>query len=226
MSSDSDDEEQVRKFLEASDTTLLHNGMFKDKHEEDNELNNKVACEKLDHLKSQRYVAIEDEAGGTDFNLPASMQKHMAKKLSEMLEKTYYFCDIEERSDGKKIRIKSRVRLLKDYEDYVKPYEEFEYETKGPEKKPVIKRRCVDKPCDSCAPTQFQLDAIAIDGNDIIAANETKYWAVKKERKDKVFHYRQGVNGIAHAKEVTNEFTTLRRKNKWNESKIKDFKRS
>lgn len=151
----------------------------------------------------------------------------MAKKLSEILQRTYEFCDVSGSIEGsKKTKLKSRVKLLKGDEYYVKSYEEFEYETKGPDKKPEIKRRCIDESTELDMPKDDILKLLAIDGNDILSGKEVKFWAVKKERKDKVFHYREGANGIAHAKEVINEFTTLRRKNKWNESKIKDFKRN
>uniref|UniRef100_A0A1I8NDX5 Protein CUSTOS n=1 Tax=Musca domestica TaxID=7370 RepID=A0A1I8NDX5_MUSDO len=223
-SSDSEDEEQMKMFLEASDTTFLNNDMFKDKTEketkDDSAANESITKKEEDKPKSQRYLADEEDATGTDFNLPESMQKHMAKKFHDILKQTYEFCEVNNAIGEKKSKAKSRVRLLNGFEDYVKPYEEFEYETKGPTRKPEIKRRCIENnsPDDEC------LKQLAISGNDILSGKETKSWAKKKERKDKVFHYRLGANDICHAKEVINEFTPIRRKNHWSENKIKDFK--
>ncbi|XP_013115090.1 uncharacterized protein LOC106092718 [Stomoxys calcitrans] len=227
MSSDSEYEEHMKKMLEASDTTFLNNEMFKDKSKINaKEIDKHTSVKNPDLLKSQRYLLDDDDDNGQDFNLPETMQKHMAKKLSEILENTYEFGDFASESECTKTKSKSRVKLLKGDVNYVKSYEEFEYETKGPDKKPEIKRRCVDKTESSVLNDNHQLKKIAIDGNDILAGNEVKFWAVKKERKDRIFHYREGANGVAHAKETINEFTALRRKNNWNESKIKDYRRT
>ncbi|XP_061391648.1 uncharacterized protein LOC133327088 [Musca vetustissima] len=227
-SSDSEDEEQMKMFLEASDTTLLNNDMFKGKVEEETNDNKNVGINVVitkkeeDKPKSQRYLVDEEDTTGTDFNLPESMQKHLAKKFNDILKEKYEFCEVvQEESNKKKTKTKSRVRLLNGFEDYVKPYEEFEYETKGPDRKPEIKRRIIEN---TNADDEECLKQIAIDGNDILSGKEMKCWAKKKERKDKIFHYRLGANDICHAKEVVNEFTPIRRKNHWSENKIKDFK--
>lgn len=149
----------------------------------------------------------------------------MAKKLSDILKQTYEFCETpvnDAAANKKKNKTKNRVKLLSGDEAYVNAYEDFEYETKGPDKKPVIKRRCVDK--ETVVDHNEWLKSVAVDGDTILAAVETKSWAKKNERKDKVFHYKAGSNGVLHAKEEINEFTVARRKNKWNEKKIKDFK--
>ncbi|XP_073831661.1 uncharacterized protein [Musca autumnalis] len=221
-SSDSEDDERMKMFLEASDTTLLNNDMFKDKSsEKETNGNSGTTITVEDKPKSQRYLLEDEENMGTDFNLPESMQKHMAKKFNDILKETYEFCQVnDDEISARKSKVKSRVRLLNGFDDYVKPYEEFEYETKGPSRKPEIKRRCIEDGTvgEDC------LNHIAVDGADILSGKEIKSWAKKKERKDKVFHYRLGANDICHAKEVINEFTTIRRKNHWSENKIKDFK--
>lgn len=150
----------------------------------------------------------------------------MAKKLNEILKQYYEFYEVNTTENSPKVKnkFKNRVKLLKGDECCVKPYEDFEYETIGPMKKPKIKKRVVDQQDDDENNIDDKLKTIAVDGNDILSGVEIKSWAKKKERKDKVFHYKMASNGVLHAKEEINEFTELRRKNKWNESKIKNFK--
>ncbi|KAM7349394.1 uncharacterized protein ACRADG_008377 [Cochliomyia hominivorax] len=229
--SDSDDDTQMRHFLEAADTTLLNNSMFQKKntnfHIELCPKNDIKEPVERDIPKSQRYLSEDNENTGTDFNLPESMQNFLSKKLTEILKQHYEFYDEHTEEVPKlkmKTKYKNRVKLLKGDECYVKPYEEFEYESKGPEKKPEIKKRNIDKTGDEVN-KENKLKLIAVDGNYILSGEEIKFWANKKQRKEKVFHYKLASTGILHAKEEVNEFTELRQKNKWNESKIKKFKR-
>lgn len=150
----------------------------------------------------------------------------MAKKLNEILKQHYEFYEVNSKENSTKLKnkFKNRVKLLRGDECCVKPYEDFEYETIGPKKKPEIKKRTIDIQEDN-ENIDDKLKSVAVDGEDILSGVEIKTWAKKKERKDKVFHYKEASNGILHVKEEINEFTELRRKNKWNESKIKNFKK-
>lgn len=176
--------------------------------------------------KSQRYIAEDNDNSGTDFNLPESMQKHLAKKLTEILKQHYEFSEVNISETPPKTITKSKnhVKLLKGDKCCVNPYEDFEYETRGPEKKPVIKRRTIDNQADHNMGRENIFKLVAVDGNHILTGAEVKTWAKKKERKDKVFHYKLASSGVCHAKDEINEFTELRLKNKWNENKIKKFK--
>ncbi|KAI8125566.1 uncharacterized protein LOC111680630 [Lucilia cuprina] len=211
MSSDSesDDDIQMKQFLEAADTTLLNNAMFQNKEETNiDDIRIAVRTEeavKNDLPKSQRYIVEDNDNSGTDFNLPESMQRFLAKKLSDILKQHYEFSEIntEENSIKTKTKYKSRVKLLKGDSCFVKPYEDFEYETKGPEQKPNIKRRIVDKDAEN-KESEDVLKSLAIDGNYILSGAEVNMWAKKKERKDKVFHYKMGKDGVLYAKEEIN----------------------
>lgn len=180
---------------------------------------------KADPPKSQRYIEEGDENKGTDFNLPESMQNFLAKKLTEILKNQYEFHDISTNSKPSKDKniYKNRVKLLRGDNCYVKPYEEFSYDIKGPDKKPTIKKRILDTESDNCK-KEDQYKSVVVDGDYILSGAEVKMWAKKKERKNKIFYYKMSSHGALHEKEAINEFTELRRKNKWNENKIKSFK--
>ncbi|XP_037805778.1 uncharacterized protein LOC119599906 [Lucilia sericata] len=232
MSSDSesDDDIQMKQFLEAADTTLLNNAMFQNKEEKNIEKIGKAAhteeAVKKDLPKSQRYIVEDDDNSGTDFNLPESMQRFLAKKFTDILNQHYEFTEINvgKNSLKTKTKYKSRVKLLKGDNCFVNPYEDFEYETKGPEQKPIIKRRIVDNVAEN-KDSEDVLKSLAIDGNYILSGAEVNMWAKKKERKDKVFHYKMGNDGVLYPKVEINEFTKLRNKNNWDEKKIQTFKK-
>lgn len=154
------------------------------------------------------------------------MQNYLAKKLTEILKQHYEFHDISTncKPDKDKNKYKNRVKLLKGDNCYVKPYEEIDYDIKGPDKKPVIKRRTLETLTDNDCKNDDLCKSVAVDGDFILSGAEVKMWAKKKERKDKVFYYKMSSHGALHEREVGNEFTELRRKNKWNENKIKLFK--
>ena len=154
------------------------------------------------------------------------MQNYLAKKLTEILNQHYDFHDISTNSkpEKDKNKYKNCVKLLKGDNCYVKPYEEINYDIKGPDKKPIIKRRTLETITDNDCKRDDIYKSVAVDGNFILSGADVKMWAKKKERKDKVFYYKMSSHGALHEREASNEFTELRRKNKWNENKIKLFK--
>lgn len=154
-----------------------------------------------------------------DFNdiiVAPQMQVHIGRKMSQIIEKQIEFITIPS-STTKTKKIKSKVKLLRDSECFVKPYEEFEDTYAGPGTRPNIKRRNIDN--DEVDELR-QLSEAAIEIQDI--NKEVCNWAKKPERKDRFFEYTQGSTGQIHAKPMVNEFTALRRKNKWSEHKIKE----
>ncbi|XP_036319340.1 uncharacterized protein LOC118733854 [Rhagoletis pomonella] len=225
-SSDSDDgdDEQMRQFLEAADSTLLTNAMFRgseDCSHVKESLDKKVdvfICEQK-APRSNRYLVEEEVKSDADFITTEAVRKHIAKKLSELIMSRVEFCDFQTLNIAQK-PWKSRVTILADAGCYVKSYEEFEFESKGPTKKPVIKKRRIDDP-NQAAKQEDLFKEAAVTSKDILSGQLITGWASKRLRKGKVFNYESDCIGNLHLKPEENEFTKIRRKNQWHESKIK-----
>ncbi|XP_067637182.1 uncharacterized protein [Eurosta solidaginis] len=228
-SSDSDDgnDEQIRQILEAADASLLTDAMYQ-KSAPDNCKNEKA---KIDNIldvvgeqnvpRSNRYL-LDFDMPDTDFITTEAVKKHIAKKLTLTIGNTIEFCAFDQPTVKHKTS-RNRVKLLSDANTFVKPYEEFEFETKGPTKKPIIKRRKIDEQEEKGA-NEDLFHLVAVTAEDIMAGKLTVGWMPKTERKEKNLHYKCNSVGKLHLKPTENEFTKLRLKNKWNESKIKQKK--
>ncbi|XP_054730465.1 uncharacterized protein LOC129239158 [Anastrepha obliqua] len=226
-SSDSDDEdnEQMRQFLEAADTTLLTNAMFQPSLEERGPIKENLTDNVADTaseqkvLPSNRYLLEEEGKTDADFITTEAVKKHIGKKLSELIANSVEFGDLETPTSVQKTR-KSRVILFTGAGCYVKPYEEFEFESNGPTKRPVIKRKKLDDH-EKKEKQEDLYDMASVSAEDILSGKLTAGWAPKRERNDKLFSYKCDANGKLHLNPEENEFTKLRQKNHWNESKIK-----
>ncbi|XP_011192074.2 uncharacterized protein LOC105218284 [Zeugodacus cucurbitae] len=224
-SSDSDDgdDERMRQFLEAADTTLLTNTMFQQTEKQSttkDKTPEKVVQITLEQKgpKSNRYLLDDNLEANVDFIATESTQKFVGKKLSELIAKHVEFFNIDPPSKVKKTS-RNRVTLLAGADCYVKSYEEFEYETMGPTHRPEIKRRKVD--IEEEPPEEELFNLATVTADDITSGKLISGWSSQPERKDKHFHYKSDSVGTLHFKPVENEFTKLRNKNKWNEAKIK-----
>ncbi|XP_018804355.1 PREDICTED: uncharacterized protein LOC108978465 [Bactrocera latifrons] len=228
-SSDSDDgdDEQMRKFMEAADITLLTNTMFHQSGKQNPMKENIPAKSDRSVLeqkgpKSNRYLLEEQLEANVDFIATESTQKFLGKKLSELIAKHFEFCNIDTPSKVQKTR-RNRVTLLAGADCYVNPYEDFEFETQGPTQRPTIKRRKVDSE-EKEQPLEELLNLASVTAEDVTSGKLISGWASKPERKEKHFHYKSDSVGTLHFKPVGNEFTKMRNKNKWNETKIKQTK--
>ncbi|XP_012159272.1 uncharacterized protein LOC101456404 [Ceratitis capitata] len=227
-SSDSDDgnDEQMRQFLEAADTTLLTNTMYQMPLVEHSvEENITESLEKVEEIvierkeqKSNRYLLEESAKDTAEFIATDAVKKHVAKKLSEIIARNVEFFNVDTPTKFQKPG-KSRITLIAGADCYVKSYEEFEYETEGPTKRPVIKRRKID--AEETETPQELIASAAVSVEDVTSGRLTAGWQPRKERKDKVFYYKSDSVGTLHSKPADNEFTKQRKKNQWNESKIK-----
>lgn len=224
-SSDSDDgdDEQMRQFLEAADSTLFTNTMFQQTEKQNTMI---LDTEKLHQLvleqkgpKTNRYLLEDNLEANVDFIATESTQKFLGKKLSELIAKNFEFFNIETPSKIQKTS-RNRVTLLAGTDCYVKPYEEFEFETQGPTQRPTIKRRKVDGEENEYSSEEL-FNLASVTAEDITSGKLISGWASKPERTEKYFHYKSDAVGTLHFKPVGSEFTKLRNKNKWNETKIK-----
>lgn len=153
-----------------------------------------------------------------DLILPDAVQKHITKKMKEILNNKYEFCNEKIQSAQKIDEYKSHVKLLSDADCYVNAYEDFHCDNIGPRKKPTIKRRSIDHVAEN---PKESFKMLAVDSSYILNGCDLKYWAPKKQRPDRVFHYKMDNRGVLCAKGNLNEFSFLRQRNQWNESKIK-----
>lgn len=80
-----------------------------------------------------------------------------------------------------------------------------------------IKKRVVEK--DSLT-EMAKFKQAKVDPERLLSGSETKHW--KNRQKPKIFEYKTK-KGVAYLREPETEWTYLRNKNNWSESKIKEF---
>ncbi|XP_059612383.1 uncharacterized protein LOC132258876 [Phlebotomus argentipes] len=193
---------------EAVDTTFLNNSMFqnfgKNSHK-DEESNGKCA------QKSERYLPEADEID-KELIVTESMKKFMSRKLSDLVAKKTCFVDEVSNAPGTSDLDLSGIRLLKDSQEFIKetsnPREE-EISIKKPQRK---KRKRTDEPSE-----EEKIQQSSVSPDLILSQSDIKHWTPK--RRGKVYHY-QKKNHKLYLQEPENEFSNLRRKNNWDESKI------
>ncbi|KAH8238545.1 hypothetical protein KR032_009258 [Drosophila birchii] len=218
--SDSEDDAQLRQFMEAADTTLLTNAMFQSDAKGDGR---KVPIKDVPPAKSERYLE-EQDAPASDLQITKEMQTHIWSRLSGIIQSQIEFCQNKEKSkhhEEAKEEANAGVRLVSNADCYLIADLVVEGPA-GPSKKPTIKRRAVDEDTDPAGPETTQRDllqSVAVSGESVLEGKDTLDWAERKQRPEKLFQYRSK-GGKLLAIEPTNEFTKRRRQNNWNESKI------
>lgn len=145
----------------------------------------------------------------------------MSKKIDESIEFVEISTKkIKKRKIAQDVSSSCCVRLLSDTDPIISIDFVPEVNVKPVEgRKPEIKRRIVE-------PDEYndeeKLKLASIDSQSILQQTETKNWKPKKVKSNKLFKYRER-NSILYSIEPENEFTTLRKKNNWCESKIAKF---
>lgn len=159
-----------------------------------------------------------------DLNVPKSMQDFVYKKMSKKIGDSIEFVEMTPKKDKKRKQKDAAstccVRLLKDTDPITKIDADLD-DASNPNKstKIEIKRRTVE-------PDIYNFDEkikmAAVDGEKILKQTDTKGWRLKKSKSQKLFQYREK-KSILNLVEPANEFSALRKKNNWNESKIAKF---
>ncbi|EDX02652.1 uncharacterized protein LOC6525722 [Drosophila yakuba] len=220
--SDSEDDAQMRQFLEAADTTLLTNAMFQSQPKSDggkaaNE-EQSVTTKKNDAppVKSERYVEDQD-APASDLQISQEMQTHIWSRLSGIIQEQIEFSLDAPKCVAKRKPPPDKVKLVSNADCYLIADLVVEGPA-GPKKKPTIRRRT---PKEDHSPPEA-LDSVVVTGESILEGKDLLAWAQKKSRHDKLFQYRASDPNATKlvAIEPTNEFTKRRRQNNWNESRI------
>lgn len=235
-SSDSEDKEKQSAFEAAIDCKLFHNSMFAGNKMNDN-LSHNSPLPKNKNLRSQRYLDEDELESSTWFwqdaiVTPAS-QEILAKKFTKLLEQIYECSDVSPMQNvsnicGEKLNKPKEIKLLSNANCYLKNEMDnslkLSIKEKSPRKRFEFKRRIIDDEEDVNKEEVFK--QLAVEGSDILKGLETRHWTEKKPRKDKVFYYKlDKSDGILKEVAPENEFTALRLKNNWDESKIAEYKK-
>lgn len=188
-SSDDEDNEQIRQFLEATDQTLLTNDMFRneskteiEKATDANASNAAPAAAEVNPVqerpKSERYLNDDkgEDSSFNDLQITKQMQTHIWGKLSAIIESQVKF----HKPNGSPNKAEeekpvNKVKLVSDAKCYV--VDDIPEEIVQ-QKKPVIKRRRVDaepdeEPCWA---------AIAVSGESILEGKDMECWGSKRAR--------------------------------------------
>lgn len=155
------------------------------------------------------------------------VQDIIYEKLSSKIQESIEFVDIpmkKKKKTNKEIDCPSvGVRLFKDT-DVIQRYDFSDITTSSDiifkkSKRPEIRRREIEI---AEMTENDKLELASVDGKYILEQSETKYWKEKKPKPRKVFNYREK-KSILYFVEPKNEFSAMRKKNNWTESKIANF---
>ncbi|XP_021705350.1 uncharacterized protein LOC5574440 isoform X2 [Aedes aegypti] len=222
MSSSESEDENIKRFLEAADTTLINDAMFQGTSaEKQNEpVKDNVIKTASECPKSNRYLVEEENVFQSDINVTESMKKFVGKKLSAIIDQNIAFIEVKDKKVSKsktEPADSSGVKLLSDCDLFLKTSDAIENATLLPEsktKKP-IKRRAVES---DCLGEKEKLALAAIEPSSISALTKCR----TNRPKAVVYEYKTaGSSNLLQ--EPKNEFTEAKRKNKWDSSKIAQF---
>ena len=172
--------------------------------------------------KSQRYIE-HDECGQDDYlKVYESMQNFVYKKLSGILQSSIEFIDVQSRVQSPKSLKDDNecsLKLLKGTDPIVIKTDDANQQHVTPSKRKAIEKRKL--PNEVEASNDEKIKTSVISQSQI--KEETKTWNTKS-KPNKLFQYKQTAlnegKRVAHLIEPTGEFTKLRRKNNWDESKV------
>lgn len=186
-SSDDEDNDQIRQFLEATDQTLLTNDMFsngcsarteKATEESVSSIATPGANPVQERPKSERYLNDDkgEDSSFNDLQISKQMQLHIWGKLSAIIESQVKFRKPEKLpNEAEEEKPINKVKLVSDAKCYV--IDDIPEEPVH-QKKPIIKRRRVDaepddEPC---------WGAIAVSGESILEGKDMKCWGSQHAR--------------------------------------------
>lgn len=151
------------------------------------------------------------------------MQDFVYKKMSQKINDSVEFVDVPVKKTKKRKNTDNKqsfVRLLNDTDPITIIDFEPQIDVKPSARKKVeVKRRVIE--ADEYNDEE-KLRMASVDGERILEQTETKSWKPKKVKANKMYEYREK-NSVLYAVEEENEFTALRKKNNWTESKIAKF---
>lgn len=241
--SDSEDDKVMKLELEAAiDGKLLCDSMFTVNPSKDSSFQRSLEKDDLPaNLPSQRYLGEDElETSSTwfwqDAIVPVTSQEFLAKKFGNLLNQLYEYSDTCQELKEENLEKTEHLKLLSDANCYLKDEMDDGYHpdtakiNNVPRKKWQWKQRTprgdeMEGGENGDRMNPEILKNLVINGSDILNGHETKHWTPKPNDK-KVFYYKfDKNNGICNEIPTKNEFSDLRIRNNWDESKIRHFRR-
>ncbi|XP_055609760.1 uncharacterized protein LOC129756778 [Uranotaenia lowii] len=224
-SSDESEDENIKKCMEAVDTSLIYDAMFKGgttepKKSAGDGLKSDGKTPTLERPKSNRYLDEAENVFQSDINVTDSMKAFIGKKLSGLINSRVEFVETESKNHkrSKFSNKKPSVKLLRGFDQYIKFPLVEETLSQSVTKKPIIKRSIEEDPRDE----KSKLKSVVVDKNFLECPTYEKCY---KQSKSISYNYKQ-VGVDLQFQEPVNEFTDLKRSNNWDESSIRNFKRN
>uniref|UniRef100_A0A8D8CY57 (northern house mosquito) hypothetical protein n=2 Tax=Culex pipiens TaxID=7175 RepID=A0A8D8CY57_CULPI len=234
MSSSESEDENLKQLLEAADTSLFYDAMFREPRVENSV---KPDCADKNNVMiripgrfetrtpvelpaSNRYLNEEESVFQSDLNVTESMKKFIGKKLSTLIADSIAFVDIKPVKRDPRTSESSGVRLLRGFG------ERLEISCEGGNVPVIIgqgkpiKRRIVED--DFAVSKNEMIEQAAYDADTL--SKSTVGWTDRP--KSKLYEYRQAGKSEVLTLSMTDEFSTARRKNNWDDAKIKTFRRN
>lgn len=165
---------------------------------------------------SQRYLNVAEPE--TILLVNESMQNFVYKKMSKMIEDSVEFVDVKSsKSKKRKSEAVPVIKLLKDTEPI--NLEAGEYEYPAPKQvKPTICRREIEPDALNDV-EKIQVATISADQ----VTKSTAAWRDHTKKDKNLFKYKEKKSSLYFI-EPENEFSKMRKKNNWSESKIRNYK--
>lgn len=211
-SSESEDEnlkENLKQLIEAADTSLFNNAMFRDQCVQP-DFTYKDILIPTERPPSNRYLIEEESVFQSDLTVTESMKTFIGKKLSKLIANSIAFVEVEPIRPKPHGVESSGVKLLRGFKENLNV---------AGEDVPVTKSRKLVK--NNSNVSQDEMIKLAAYNVDVLSKS-TVGWTNRS--KSKRYEYRQAGKSKTLILSITDEFSTARRKNNWDDSKIKAFR--
>uniref|UniRef100_A0A182RNP2 Protein CUSTOS n=1 Tax=Anopheles funestus TaxID=62324 RepID=A0A182RNP2_ANOFN len=229
-SSDSSEDELNDQLLAAVDTSFLSDKLYKTPAKVDDTEKRDAGVKATPAPRasatqpvhqSNRYLSEEDSFFHSDLNVTSAVQKHVAEKLSKLINSVIEFDDSECNQSSTRVGRsidEPGVRLLAGFAEVIDLNTDVEVRV-NLKPKPIVRKK-IDR-------EQEVTDAEKIASSVCDPSTfpkEVQQWKGPRKRSIQ-YQYKKDKIGTLIEKSTPNEFTKARNANIWDESKIRKFKR-
>ncbi|KPJ01131.1 hypothetical protein RR46_00896 [Papilio xuthus] len=176
--SDSSSEEDLSRFQGVVDNSFMKS------------VNNKSKIGVVDQkFRSERYL---EEAGHyKDVKVSNELQKKIAAKVSEIINRNLIFVEVENPKIKREI-VKGGVKLFKDSKDLLscEDVRDSTTEIHNQVARNIKRRKCLTN--EEALDERAKIKSVAVSGEQVLLQDDTKYW--KSRRKEKIFKYRRSAS--------------------------------
>ncbi|KPJ12963.1 hypothetical protein RR48_05165 [Papilio machaon] len=140
-------------------------------------------------LRSERYL---EEAGHyNDVKVSNELQKRIAAKVSEIINRNLIFIDVEP-PKMKRETFVGGVKLFKDSKDLLSCEDVRDTATERHNElaRNIRKRKCLID--EEALDERDKIKSAAVSGEQVLSQDDTKYW--KSRRREKIFKYRRSMS--------------------------------